>query len=70
MHKLLLSFTVISDDYRSFTANKTFTKYCLISVEFKAPGELWNPLSKAIPGKFYGSGGHSKHYCLQDSQFS
>ena len=22
------------------------------SVDFKAPRELWNPLSKAVPGKF------------------
>ena len=29
-------------------------------MDFKAPGELWNPLIKAVPGKFHGSGGHSK----------
>ena len=34
------------------------------SVDFKALQELWNPLSKAVPGKFHGSGGHSKHKCL------
>ena len=28
-------------------------------------GELWNPLSKAVPDKFHGSGGHNKHNCLQ-----
>ena len=36
------------------------------SMDFKAPWELWNPLSKAVPGKFHGSGGHSKCNCLQD----
>ena len=25
------------------------------SVDFKAPQELWNPLSEAVPGKFHGS---------------
>ena len=35
-------------------------------MDFKAPQELWNPLSKAVPGKFHGSGGHSKCNCLQD----
>ena len=34
-------------------------------MDFKAPRELWNPLSKAVPGKFHGSGGHIKHNCLQ-----
>ena len=38
----------------------TFTKYCITHQE------LWNPLSKAVPGKFHGSGGHSKRNCLQD----
>ena len=33
---------------------------------FKAFGKLWNPLSKAVPGNFQGSDGHSKHNCLQD----
>ena len=36
------------------------------SVDFKAPWELWNPLSKAVPDKFQWSGGQSKHKCLQD----
>ena len=31
-----------------------------------SPRELWNPLSKAVPGKFHWSGGHSKCNCLQD----
>ena len=35
-------------------------------MDFKAPGELWNPLSKAVPGKFHRSGGHSKWNFLQD----
>ena len=52
-YKLLLRFKVISGVYRSFIPNKTMlTKYCL------TPGELWNPLSKAVFGKFNWSGGH------------
>ena len=38
-------------------------------MEFKtpqAPQELWNPLCKAVPGKFHGFGGHSERNCLQD----
>ena len=31
----------------------------------QTPWELWNPLSKAVPGKFHGTGGHSKCNCLQ-----
>ena len=45
---LFLSFTVIFDVSRSFIPHKnTFTKYCLTQWIFKAPQELWNPLSKA-----------------------
>ena len=36
------------------------------SVEFKAHRELWNLLSKAVPGKLHVSCGHSKRNCLQD----
>ena len=35
-------------------------------MDFKVPQELLNPLHKAVPGKFYGSGGQSKPNCLQD----
>ena len=35
-------------------------------MDFQAPQELWNPLSKAVPGKFHGSGGHHKCNCFQD----
>ena len=28
--------------------------------------ELWNPLSKAVPGKFHRCGGHIKDNCLED----
>ena len=35
-------------------------------MDFKAPQELWNPLSKAVPGKFHGSGKQSKCNCLHD----
>ena len=64
MYKLLLSFTVISEGYRSFIPNKTtFIKYCL-TLDFKPPLEFWNLLSKIVLGKFHGSGKHSKHNCL------
>ena len=33
---------------------------------FQSSGKLWNPLSKAVPGKFHGFGWHSKCKCLQD----
>ena len=35
-------------------------------MDFKAPLELRNPLSKAIPGKFHGSCWHSNRSYLQD----
>ena len=59
--KLLLRFMVILDVYRPFVWNKTtFIKNRL------TPVDLWNPLNKAVPGKFHGSGGHSKCNSLQD----
>ena len=30
-------------------------------MDFKAPRELWNPLSKAVRNKYHGRGGHSKY---------
>ena len=36
------------------------------SVDFKARAEFWNQLSKAVPVKFQGSGGHNEVNCLQD----
>ena len=33
---------------------------------FQSSRELWNPLSKAVPGKFHRSGRHGKCNCLQD----
>ena len=67
-HKLLLSFTAISDVCRSFRKKREEYIYLLYySVEFKAPRELWNSMSKkAVTGKFHGSGGHIKLNCLQD----
>ena len=47
-----------------FTGLTVHALSCL--VDYKAPQELWNPLSKAVRGKFYGSGGHSKCNFLQD----
>ena len=35
-------------------------------MDFKAPRELWNPLIKAVSGKFHGSGGHNKRISLQN----
>ena len=32
---------------------------------FQSSPELWNPLSKAVLGKFHGSGGHSKCNCYK-----
>ena len=61
---LLLSFMVVSGFYRSFIPNKTtFTSYSLTKC-------IWNPLAKAVHGKFHGSGGFSKCKCTQLSQFS
>ena len=57
---------VISYVYRSFIQIKLpSTKVLSYSVDFKAPWELWNPLSKAVPRKFHGFGGHSKCNRLQ-----
>ena len=49
---------------RGLTCPLFETKLHLISTVLL--GELWNPLSIAVPGKFYGSGGHSKGNCFQD----
>ena len=35
-------------------------------MNFKAHQELWNPLSKALPGKFHGPGGRDKCNCFQE----
>ena len=34
-------------------------------MDFKAPWELWNPLSKAVHGKFLRPGRHSEHNWIQ-----
>ena len=53
--------------YRSCIPNKIiFTKVLSYSVDFKAPREFWNPLSKAVPNKFHRFGRHSECNCLQD----
>ena len=65
IYKLPLTCGLISDVCRSFIRNKTtFTKYCL--TQWISKHVLWNPLSKAVPGKSKRSGRHSKHNCLQD----
>ena len=57
---------VISDVYRSIIPNKTtFTKH-ILTQWISNPRELWNPLSKAVHGKFHGSGEHKKRNFLQD----
>ena len=38
------------------------------SVDFKAPWELWNPLSKAVSDKFHVPVGHSKRICIYNSE--
>ena len=51
-------FVLWSDVYRSFIRNKTtYIKHCLTRW---ISWELWNPKIKAISGKLYGFGGHSK----------
>ena len=65
--KLLFRFMVIWYLYRSFISNKpAFTKFCLTQWISKPPGSFENPLSKTVPGKIHGSGGHTKCNCLQD----
>ena len=50
---------VSSELYRSFIPIK-------LSLLFSITQWISNPPSKAVPGKFYGCGGHSKRKCLQD----
>ena len=59
--------TVLLSGFQSTVLLSGFQS-CLVlsySVDFKPAWELWNPLSKAVPGPFYGSGGHSKSNWLQ-----
>ena len=46
-----------------FQTNLHLLRTVLLS-GFQSSWELWNPPSKAIPGKFLGSGGHSKRNCV------
>ena len=48
-----------------FQINTHLLSTVLLSGFQSSPG-VWNPLSKAVPGKFHGSGGHSNCNCLQD----
>ena len=53
--------------FQMFIRSKITFYYALsYSADFKAPWELWNPLSKAVPGTFQEYGRHSKCYCSQD----
>ena len=46
MNKLLLSFMAISNVHRTHISNENYIYYVLsYSVDFKAPREIWNPLS-------------------------
>ena len=64
MYKSLMNCGVVSNVYRSCVPNKTtFTNDCLTQWISKLPGSFGNSLSEAV---FHGSGGHSKHNCLQD----
>ena len=61
MYKLPLSFTAISDLYRSFIPNETtFIKHCLTS---------WIS-SNAVPGEFHGFGGQYKSNVLVTFEFT
>ena len=48
--------------FQMFTGPLFKIKIHLLSIVLLSftPHELWNPLIKAVPGKFHGSGGHSK----------
>ena len=48
-----------------FTCSLSQIKLELLSI-ILAHGELWNPLSKAVPGKIHVSGGYSILTCLQN----
>ena len=64
---LLLNFTLTPQVYMFFIPSKTCIYQILsFSVDFEAPRELWNQLSKAVPGQFHGPGRNSKRNCLQD----
>ena len=66
MYTLLFIFTAIQMFIGPLFQAKLHLLVLSYSVYFKAPRELWNPLSKAEPGKFHGSCGRSKRNCLQD----
>ena len=67
MHKLLLSFTVISDVYKSFIPNKgIFTKYWLIQWISKLPGSFEIHWVRQYLVNFHRSCSRSKHNCLPD----
>ena len=56
MYKLRLSFTVISDVYWFFIPNLHLLSTVLVN-GFQSPQQLWNPMSKIVPGKFMGLAG-------------
>ena len=67
MYNVFFSFMDISEVYMPLFQIKL--EVLSYSMDFKGPRELWNPLSKVVPGKFHGSGGQSTHRCLQDRAF-
>ena len=40
----------------------------ILTQGFQSSRDLWNPLSKAVPGKFHGFGRLSKYNCLQQDR--
>ena len=59
-YKLLLRFTGISYVYRSLIPHELHILSNVLFSGFQSSRELWNPLRKAVPGKFHGSDRHSK----------
>ena len=66
MYKLLFSFTKNSDDaIFKVLYSKLYLLSPVLLSDSKVPRELWNGLSKAVPGKFHGPVGHSKRHCAK-----
>ena len=66
MYKLLFSFTKNSDNaIFKVLYSKLYLPSPVLLSDSKVPRELWNGLSKAVPGKFHGPVGHSKRHCAK-----
>ena len=66
MYKLLLSFTVISDVYRSIPNKIIFTEYCLIQWISKLPGSFEIHWVRQYRVNFMGLAGIVNKHFLQD----